>query len=450
MNTRPGNKRLLALMGALSAVTATGVNANQPVEAERTLRRALDAMATHMRSGGWADQWSLGGEVVWGQKGVIPKSWITVQPAATPATAKVYVEAARVLADERYLTHARAARDALLALQTPEGGFPKEGDPAGGPHNTASFDDDVTTGALEFLMALWRHTEDAKDRQAVERVGAFIIRAQYRDSGGWPQRFPPPESHYGAHITFNDDVMANVIRVLLDLNEFTGDSKYLAAAVRGGECIIRLQGGTGQEIWAQQYDARTLEPASGRSFEPAGYSPNESKEICDSLIELYLATGQARFLEPLPRAFKWYDTHRLPDGNWARLYEPGTQRPVYGRPGDGGKTYELAKARPGYSWQGRWYYPYDAQRAYRRIKDVGRDAVLIERAKARNRPLRGADQRVQRLCAGLSTSGFWLSPPDREQAGLLRQAGVPKAERKIIRTDVFCENARILLEFLAR
>ena len=179
-----------------------------------------------------------------------------------------------------------------------------------------------------------------------------------------------PESHYGGHITFNDDVMANLIRVLLELNKLTGDAKYLAAAVRGGECIIRLQGGAGQEIWAQQYDAHTLEPASGRSFEPAGYTPNESKEICDSLIELYLATGQDRFLKPLPRAFAWYDTHRLPNGKWARLYEPGTQRPVYGLPGDSGITYEVARARPGYSWQGRWY-PHDARRAYERIKVVG-------------------------------------------------------------------------------
>ena len=219
MKTWSGNKRLLGLMAALSAVTTAGVNCKQPSEAERTLRRALSAMATHMRSGGWADQWSLDGQVIWGQKGVIPKTWITVQPAATPATASVYVEAARVLGDERYLAYARTARDALLALQTPEGGFPKEGDPAAGTHNVASFDDDVTTGALKFLMALWRQSGAEKDRQAVERVGAFMIRAQYRDSGGWPQRFPPPESHYGAHVTFNDDVMANVIKVLLELNE---------------------------------------------------------------------------------------------------------------------------------------------------------------------------------------------------------------------------------------
>lgn len=365
------------------------------------------------------------------------------------ATASVYVEAARVLGDERYLTHARASRTALLALQTPEGGFPKEGDPAGGPHNTASFDDNVTTGALEFLMALWRQTGAEEDRQTVERVGAFIIRAQYRDSGGWPQRFPLPESHYGAHITFNDDVMANVIRVLLELNKLTGDERYLAAAVRGGECIIRLQGSVGQEIWAQQYDSQTLKPASGRPFEPAGYTPNESREICDSLVELYLTTGQDRFLKPLPRAFAWYDEHRLPNGTWARLYEPGTQRPVYGLPGDGGITYEAAEARPGYSWQGRWY-PHDAKRAYGRIKLVGREAVLIDRAKTRNRLLKTLDQRVQKICAELSPHGFWLSPPDQEQARLLRDAGVPEEQWKIIRTDVFCRNTRILLEYLAR
>ena len=102
-----------------------------------------------------------------------------------------------------------------------------------------------------------------------------------------------------------------------------------------------------------------------------------------------------------------------------------------------------------YSWQGRWY-PHDAKRAFGRINAVGRDAVLIERAKARNRPSQATDRRIQQVCAELSPNGFWLSPPDQEQAELLREAGVPKEERKIILTDVFCENARVLLEYLAR
>jgi hypothetical protein len=49
----------------------------------------------------------------------------------------------------------------------------------------------------------------------------------------------------------------------------------------------------------------------------------------ETLFELYLVTGEDKYLEPLPAAFAWYEKSRLPDGKYARFYELQTNKPLY-------------------------------------------------------------------------------------------------------------------------
>ncbi|MFP4502695.1 MAG: pectate lyase [Candidatus Hydrogenedentota bacterium] len=414
-------------------------------QAENTLRQALAAMATRQWSGGWGMAWTRHGTISWGE--FIPKAhdWVCVQPPATPTIAKVYLEAGQVLDDSGYIHHARMARDALVAVQTPEGGLPHEWARTGPRPFEATYDDRVTTGALDFLVKWWQQTEAPEDRAVVDRIGDFILTSQY-DNGGWPQRYPPGGG-YGKHITFNDGVMPNVIQALLDLHAVTGDERYLDAAKRGGDCIIALQGGPGEAIWAQQHDADTLEPAWARKFEPPGYTPAESVGACNILIELYLETGEARFLEPLPNAFEWYDTHRLENGKYARLYEPGTQRPVYGRRDKKKKVYDFEKACGGYGWQGNWY-PEQAKRLYEQIQSEGRDAVLAERNAPKPPPDPAAmEDRVRAVCEALSPDGWWLSEPGESDLAHYEKADV-SPDTPMVQARDFVRNARVLIEYL--
>ena len=48
------------------------------------------------------------------------------------------------------------------------------------------------------------------------------------------------------------------------------------------------------------------------------------------LIDLYLETGDEKYLEPLQRAIAWFKRSEIAPGNWARMYEIGTNKPVYG------------------------------------------------------------------------------------------------------------------------
>ena len=439
-------KRALLATLMMLGMTATFANeAPLSTKAEETLRRALDAMAQRQSSGGWGMAWTLNGDIMWGEYLPVPQTWITAQPPATPSIAEVFLEAGITLKDDAIIERARMARNAIEAILTPDGGVPHEADPNERPREVATFDDGVTAQTLEFLIDWWKYTGRAEDLALVHRVGGFILKAQY-DSGGWPQRYPPGRG-YDRCITFNDGVMAGVIETLVKLYHATGEARYLDAAKRGGDCIIKLQGPDGESIWAQQYDEKTLEPAWARNFEPPGYTPAESVGACEALIMLYLETGEDRYLEPLPKAFEWYDTHRLENGKYARLYEPGTQRPVYGRRDKKVKVYDFSEACEGYSWQANWY-PNAAKAMYERIQKEGRDAILAEREQPHGKPdpaSMTAD--LDAVCNALSADGYWLSKPSAADLEQYVKANVPEDE-SMVRAGDFVRNARVLIRYL--
>jgi hypothetical protein len=413
--------------------------------AEKTVRSACDGMLTRQRSGGWGRQWTEKDAFMWGEFKIIPREWITVQPPATPGVASAMLRAGQLLNEPRYLRAAREARDALAAIQTAEGGFPYEANPAGLKITRATFDDDTTTGALDFLFRLYEHSRDDADRAMIVRVGEFILAAQY-PNGGWPQEYPPRKDTYKRCITFNDNAMINVMRALFRLRNLLHDDRYYQAAVRGGECILKLQGGPGEEIWAAQYDPDTLRPAWARYFEPPSYSSAESRSICSLLIDVYLETGQDRFLEPLPRAFQWYDAHRLPNGKWARFYEVDTKRPVYGRRDKPEPVYEFEKATGGYSWQGDWF-PYEAKQALDQLRQVGREEFIKSRQqKHAHKP---DEAKVRQICGQLDCAGYWFSEfTDEDRRDMLRKDELAPGER-LVDSEVFCRNINVLLDYLS-
>lgn len=439
--------RTVLSLCVLSTLSAACEENSLEKQTEETLRRALTTMAGRQTHGGWGRAYTLDGSIMWGEHRPIPAYAITIQPPATPSVAGAYLRAARVLNDAGFAANAKAARDALVAMQTHEGGFPHEGNPSGPKAKMGTFDDDTTTGALNFLIDWWQYTGKEDDLALIILTGDFLIAAQYPDSGGWPQAYPPPSGGYAKCITFNDNAMVNVIKSLLRLHALLGDPRYLDAATKGGDCIIRLQGGPGEEIWAQQYDPETLEPAWARNFEPPGYSSVESIGVCNILIELYLVTGDQRYLEPLPKAFAWYDARRLPNGKWARLYEPKTQRPVYGRRDVAERVYEFENACSGYGWQGDWY-PYDAKRAHARILEIGREAYLDERnAPAPKTPPEAMTERVRAICDALSPSGWWGSNPSETELAEYQKAGVSE-DMPMVHMNTFNRNVHALLDYL--
>ena len=169
--------------------------------------------------------------------------------------------------------------------------------------------------------------------------------AAQRPNGGWPQRwtgtpvdpreypvqaarFPKdypreyPKHNYNGYYTLNDNTQRDCVMTLLDAAKRLGRPEFRAAALKGGNFLLLAQLPEPQPTWAQQYNPQ-LEPAWARAFEPPSVCSNESGGAMRLLIDLYLETGDAKYLEPLPRAIAWFKRSEIAPGIWARLYEIG-------------------------------------------------------------------------------------------------------------------------------
>jgi hypothetical protein len=228
---------------------------------------------------------------------------------------------------------------------------------------------------------------------------------------------------------------------LLDAAKRLGKPEYRAAALRGGDFLIAAQLPEPQPAWAQQYNPQ-MEPAWARAFEPPGVCSNESGGAMHLLIDLYLETGEERFLAPLPRAIAWFKRSEVAPNTWARLYEPGTNRPIFGDR-DGKYYYRVEDLTPerqtGYSWKGSYGVPATLA-FYDEVTTTGREAMLAKRKaaeapteKQRASRAKALEPRVRAAVAALDAQGRWLAPVKT----------VPS-----IRTETYVANMRTLCDYL--
>jgi PelA/Pel-15E family pectate lyase len=207
----------------------------------------------------------------------------------------------------------------------------------------------------------------------------YLFKAQY-PNGGWPQFYPDLSGYY-KHITFNDDAMIGVMKLLRDVaagkpNYVFVDEARRANAARavekGIECILKTQvivNGK-RTVWCAQHDEVTLAPAPARKFEVTSLSGGESVGIVRFLMSIKnpspavveaVEAAVAWFEQTQLRGIKWIDNGSdrvvVKDSTagpiWARFYEMGTNRPVFvGR--DGVVKYDVAQIeherRTGYNW----------------------------------------------------------------------------------------------------
>jgi len=245
-----------------------------------------------------------------------------------------------------------------------------------------TFDNDATTTELHFLAKVIAATgtNNAAWRAAFLRGLDYVFAAQY-PNGGWPQVWPLQGGYHDA-VTFNDDAMLHVIEFLRDVAGGQAEFSFVTPEVRakaeagwrhGVDCILAAQIVANGKLtaWGQQVDALTLQPASARNYEMPSVTSSESATIVLFLMQLPEPT--AKEIAAVHAACAWFDktkiegkafrvvgkeSRKLVDapGNgpiWARYYEVGTDRPVFG---DRDKTIhddvnEISRERrKGYGW----------------------------------------------------------------------------------------------------
>jgi PelA/Pel-15E family pectate lyase len=253
----------------------------------------------------------------------------------------------------------------------------------------ATFDNGSTLTEMRFLARVYARTGDQRCREAFLRGVAYILKAQY-PNGGWPQYYPyrRNKSAYSSHITYNDDVMVNVMRFVdsiakqapeyapLELGE-EARAQARRAFDQGVECILRTQIRVdGQPtVWCAQHDETTLQPAGARSYELPSFSGGESAGVVILLMDIEQPSPE--IINPVRGAVKWFQAHKIEgirvdtlrnaEGErdrivvadrsapalWARFYDLETGKPFFCDV-DGVKKATLAELglnrRGGYSW----------------------------------------------------------------------------------------------------
>jgi hypothetical protein len=431
------------------------------VEAQAAARRAAGYLGTIAVHGGWVWRERADGSAREGERTAQPEE-IWVQPPGTPAVGLALLALHEASDDRLFLDLATRAGVALAAGQLSSGGWeysidfhperfkavPRAGETpvAGQRRPDSTLDDDTTQSALRFLLALADTLSAAGSTNAEAAVRIRLARDRALDAllaaqlpcGGWPQRFdgrpvppgdfppipatiPPdwprewPRPDYKRFVTLNDNTLRDCVGVLLEAHRRLDRADCRAAALRAGEFLIRAQLPEPQPAWAQQYDER-IKPAWARAFEPPAVTAGESAGAVRTLLDLFVETGEDRFLEPIPHAIAWWQRSEIAPGRWARYYELGTNEPIYGDR-DGRIHRRLdelsAERRTGYAWEGSFGVT-DTIRSYEKLRGGGRAKALAERqppsAQTRAKRARDLAPKVAAALASLDGRGRWITP----------------------------------------
>ena len=302
--------------------------------------------------------------------------------------------------DEWYAS-AEALRiaDNLVLYQRSSGGWPKNIDMAkplsdagkasllrDQKNTDSTIDNGATHTQLSFLARVYTAQHQERLRESFLKGLDYLLQAQY-PNGGWPQFYPDLSGYY-KHITYNDDAMIGVLKVLREVAaakpayafvDETRRAKAVKAVEKGIECILKTQVIVkGQRtVWCAQHDEVTLAPAPARKFEAVSLSGGESVGIVRFLMSI--KNPSPAVVEAVEAAVAWFEQSQLkgikwiekrdasqpngidrvvvpdPEGGsiWARFYEIGSNRPIFvGR--DGVVKYSVAEIeherRTGYSW----------------------------------------------------------------------------------------------------
>lgn len=295
--------------------------------------------------------------------------------------------------DEWYASvEALRIADNVLLYQRESGGWPKNIDMAKPlddrdraallrqkKNNDSTIDNGATYTQLSFLARVYTAQKQERHREPFLKGVDYLLKAQY-PNGGWPQFYPNLSGYY-KHITFNDDAMIGVMKLLRDIAAnkpayaFVDETRRVAAAravEKGIECILKTQVVVNgrRTVWCAQHDEVTFAPAGARKFEAISLSGGESVGIVRFLMSIKdpspavveaIEAAVAWFEETQLKGIKWIEKNddrvvvKDPEGGsiWARFYEIGSNRPIFvGR--DGVVKYSVAEIeherRTGYNW----------------------------------------------------------------------------------------------------
>lgn len=248
-------------------------------------------------------------------------------------TYKSWVKLAPKLEDSFFKTpEATRIADNVLLYQQTTGGWPKniyipaeltqqeleDVIHAKDDVNASTIDNDATSTEIRYLARVYLATHIDKYKDAALEGISYILRTQYAN-GGFPQFWPRPTGYY-THITYNDNAMVNVLKVLREVYEkkapytFIPDTicdKARAAFDKGVECILKTQVQQNGKltVWCAQHDEHTLAPAKARAYELPSLSGAESDNIV--LLLMSLPNPSPEIIASVEGAIEWFKANQI-------------------------------------------------------------------------------------------------------------------------------------------
>ncbi|MEZ5038451.1 MAG: pectate lyase [Saprospiraceae bacterium] len=414
--------------------------------AKHSLEKGIAFFQSLAIEGGYVYHYSLDGKEKWGE-GKTDDRTIEVQPPGTPAVGMSFLKAFRVTGNTAFLKAAEDAANALIRGQNEWGGWDHKIYFDRPVSKTVSFDDNQTQSAIRFLMALDQEIDRPALTVAIEKALEMMLVSQL-SNGGWPHQYPA-QGNYHDYATFNDQGINDCIKVMIDAHVFYGKDVYLQSLLKVGRFLMISQLPPPQPGWAQQYN-EFLQPAWARTFEPPAVCPSASIHNLQSLMDLFLHTGKAVFLEPIPDALRWLKASRLPNGKWGRFLELGTNKALY---------YDRGRIRVDslhqLSLERRTGYGYEtdlssalaaAEQRFQRLTEPTATAVVPDRLT----DLRQLATSVQKVIESQDAKGRWIVHNDqfRKEVGGQIWNGEYRVEDRIS-SRLFYTNVDLICNFLS-
>ena len=266
--------------------------------------------------------------------------------------------------------------------------------------------EDIKAASSDRMNKMVLESDELRYREAFVRGLQFLLAMQY-PNGGFPQFHPARSTEdYSSQITFNDNAMVNVMRLLKGVADEDTQYKNIgvdkglrrkcrAAYERGLQCVMNCQirvdesgrvltYGTEEwkkgrrTVWCQQHDKMTLAPTKARAYELPSYTAHgETVDLIELLMDEQDQTAEVK--EAINGAVEWLKAHAMKDVTvehftnedgekdirmakkkgapllWARFYDLESGEPMY-CDRDGVPRKSLSEIgyerRNGYQWVG--------------------------------------------------------------------------------------------------
>ena len=335
----------------------TGISEKQLAQIAWRARRWFVSRAQWQRFGGWGGcGWPMRSKIgAYWWRSYVPMSSIVIWGKAGSGTAHygaLFLMAYETLQEQWLYDVVGKTGEMLLLTQSKEGWWrgqrlvvtpgglkydlpPVAPEKARWTYYMIQLDDLVQAKSMFLLCWLYRLRGDKRFLDAAIRNADFMCKAQ-NPNGGWGHCWHtkrqmctnPANVKLWQGSEFEDSIFRGAFYQMLVIYRFTGDEKYLKAALRGADWVVSAQLKGATRGWAEQYDRDNV-PAWGRPFEPPSCSMVAVREACDGLLAAWLITRDDKYIKPIESCVEWARGMRHRKGNlfyWT--YDVKTGRPI--------------------------------------------------------------------------------------------------------------------------